>query len=246
VLKISFYVVIGSILLTGCKQSVKNHTLSKTTDSLSLPNTSSEPFSITTASKNDFNRCKQRDYITYDTLLFRKKNGTLKLPTSEKWKPFVIFSDSLVDSDDDKEREFRYLGQFKEIGYYIVSGNFYEHSEDYLIDKNSASQTVIWNDPKISPGREFIANLSMSYGLEGEPNGVQIWRVIKDENNEADPITISKILEIDQQIWVPDDFVWETKNTLILKVIPVAKFWDKTGNLNKNPSDFYYLRIKVS
>lgn len=231
-----FFLFIGVILLFGCNESVKNNTLSKVSD----------PFSISRATKNDYNNCRPKDYITYDTLLYKKKNGILSLPTSEKWKPFIVFSDSLVNGEDDKEREFRYMGQFKEIGYYIVSGNFYEHSEDYLIDKNTGSKIVIWNDPKMSPGSKFMANLSMSYGLEGEPNGLQIWRIIKDGNNEVDPITISKVLEVDQQIWIPDDFVWESKNSLILKVIPVDKFWDKTGNINKNPNDFYYLRVKVS
>ena len=76
----------------------------------------------------------------------------------------------------------------------------------------------------------------MPYGLEGLPNGIQIWKI---ENNNY----LRKYLELDQQIWVPEDFVWETDNTIILKVAAVEKYLNKNGQLNEK--DFYYLKLRL-
>jgi hypothetical protein len=75
--------------------------------------------------------------------------------------------------------------------------------------------------------------------MEGEPNGIQIWRL--DKNNSSDPI--SKLIEIDQEVWVPDSVVWETDNSLILKVITVDKYMTLDGK--HDPKDYYFLRLKI-
>ena len=83
----------------------------------------------------------------------------------------------------------------------------------------------------------------MAYGLEGVPNGLQIWNIERQENNQIEPVTIQKYLELDQLIWVPDDFVWETDNSLILKVASVEKYINESGQ--QHNGDFYYLRLKL-
>ena len=100
----------------------------------------------------------------------------------------------------------------------------------------------MWNKPILSPHNNFIANLSIPYGLEGTPNGVQVWRVDRQHNNELEPV-ISKYLELDQQIWAPVDFAWETDYSLLLKITPVENFM----NEGRQPSqkDFYYTRLRI-
>src|SRR5690606_35583514 len=127
-----------------------------------------------------------------------------------------------------------YQGQFKKIGFYIVRGSFWEHSEFYLMDKRTGRQTTIWSSPTISPTDKFIANLSMPYGLEGVPNGVQVWRIDKLYKNQVGPISLSKHLELDHQIWAPDDIFWETDNSIILKVAAVDKYMNQSGQPNEN------------
>ena len=237
-------IVYLTIFITACGQN------SQSTDSI-LSNSkdvaidSLQTFSITNATANDFNiaKSKSKDKILYDTITFKKVNGEIKLPVNRKWKPFVAFTDTLLNTDETDIREFQYLGQFDKIGFYIVGGSFWEHYECYLIDKRTGRQTTIWNTPTISPDDKFIANLSMSYGLEGIPNGLQIWRIDRQENNQVEPISLVKHLELDQQIWAPDEFVWETDNSLILKVVAVDKFMNENGQPNEN--DFYYLRLRI-
>ena len=237
--------IILTILFAACVQ--KNATNEKKTadNVVKISSDSLGTFSINKATIDDFAKAKMnfKDKILYDTTTFKKKNGIIKLPVDEKWQPFVFYTDTLVNTDEGGIREYKYLGQFDNIGFYIVEGNFYEHYECYLINKGIGNKITIWNKPIITTDEKFIANLSMPFGLEGVPNGLQIWRVDRHKENEVEPISISKYLELDQQIWAPLDFVWETNNSLLLKVIAVDKFWDSHGQLNNK--DYYFIRLKI-
>jgi len=237
-------IVYLTIFFTACgqhSQSVDNSLLGSKEVAIDSLHT----FSITIATADDFNiaKSKSKDKTLYDTTIFKKINGEIKLPVDSKWKPFVTFTDTLLKTDDTDIREYQYLGQFDKIGFYIVGGSFWEHYECYLIDKRTGIQTTIWNTPTISPDDKFIANLSMAYGFEGVPNGLQIWRIDRQVNNQVELISLVKHLELDQQIWVPDEFVWETDNSLILKVSEVEKFMNENGQPNEN--DYYYLRLQI-
>jgi starvation-inducible outer membrane lipoprotein len=237
-------IIILTFLLAACGQNPQSadssSTESKTTSSEDL-----QTFSITKATVADFDKAKKLfvDKTLYDTTIFRKANGVIKLPVDQKWEPFVTFTDTLLNTDESEIREYHYVGQFEKIGFYIVGGSFWEHSEYYLIDKRTGRQTITWSSPTISPTDKFIANLSMTYGLEGVPNGIQAWRIDRNQHNQVEPISLSMYLELDQQIWAPEDFVWETDNSIILKVAALAKYMNETGQPNSN--DFYYLRLKI-
>jgi len=234
-----------TFLLAACGQNSQSAD-SNLTESTIKPSDSLQAFSITKATADDYNKAKRLfiDKTLYDTTTFRKVNGEIKLPVDEMWKPFVTFKDTLLNTDDSEVREYNYVGQFEKIGFYIVGGSFWEHSEYYLIDKRTGRQTVTWNSPTISPTDKFIANLSMTYGLEGVPNGIQVWYIDRNPNNQIEPISLSKHIELDQQIWVPEDFVWETDNSIILKVAAVDKYLNETGH--PKPTDFYYLRMRIN
>ncbi|NEU06840.1 hypothetical protein GZH53_00815 [Flavihumibacter sp. R14] len=231
------------VLITACKQN------SPSVDKVSVEDSSTsidslQNFSITNATAEDFSKANKayKDKTLFDTTTFNKANGEIKLPIKEGWKSFVIFRDTLLNTDDTEIREYKYLGQFDKIGFYIVSGLFWEHYECYLIDKTNGRQTTLWNNPILSPHNKFIANLSMPYGLEGTANGVQIWRVYRQDNNELEPV-ISKYLELDQQIWAPDDFVWETDYSLLLKITAVENYMNESRQPNQK--DFYYIRLRI-
>lgn len=202
-------------------------------------------FSVTIITVDEYDKAKKSfvNKVLYDTTTIRNENGKFKLPIDKKWKPFVIFTDTLLNTDDSYRRQYNYVGQFKNIGLYIVEGNFWEHSEYYLIDKRTGTQIVTWYKPIISPTDKYIANISMPFGLEGAPNGIQIWRIEKNINNESEPITITKYFELDQQIWVPEEFVWESDYSLLLKVAGIDKYLYGKGEPSAN--DFYYLRLKI-
>jgi hypothetical protein len=237
-------IFILAILLTACGQEAQSVDNSSS-ESKGTSIDSLQTFSLTKATADDFNKAKKTfvDKTLYDTTTFRKVNGEIKLPVDEKWRPFVTFTDTLLNTDESDVRQYYYVGQYEKIGFYIVGGSFWEHSEFYLIDKRTGRQTTLWSSPSISPNDKFLANLSITYGLEGVPNGIQIWRIDRNEYNQIEPISISKYLELDQQVWAPDDFSWETDNSIILKVAAVDKYMNENGQPNVN--DFYYLRLKI-
>lgn len=229
-----------TILLAACSQknTVKNtETIDKKPNVLE---DTFETFSITKATREDFSKAikNYQDKIVEDTLNIVKKNGIIELPLPQPHYPSsVIFKDTLVENGEEDYREYRYLGHYPHLDLFVVTGTFWEYHECYLVNKATGSKTVLWTRPKISSTSEYLANLSLSYGMDGIPNGIQIWKFDKDENK------LSKFLELDQQIWAPDDFVWETENTLLLKVVSVEKFWESNGEVNEN--DYYYLRLKL-
>ncbi len=204
-----------------------------------------KPFSITAATKNEFLSAKKeyKNKLLFDSNDIKKKNGKIKLPVNLKWKPFYIFKDTSSVNDETNMSKYQYLGRFANVGFYVVAGHFFEHYECYLINKSTGVNTTIWNTPYISPNDKYIANLSMEYGLEGVANGIQIWKIVKQELNQEEPITIEKFLELDQMIWVPKDVVWENDNSLILKVISVENQLKEITQIKRN--DYYFLRVNL-
>lgn len=228
----------AAFLFSSCQEKStlkKSDISSKTTLS-----DSSQNFSVSKVTKDDFLKAKvkYKDQILYDTIVHRKAKATIRLPIEEKWKPFVIFTDTLTDTDNTNIRQYHYLGQFKKIEFYIVEGNFWEHYDCYLIDKRTGKMTTMWNIPTISPDSKFLADIAPS-GLEGDPVGLQIWNIVNNENNQVEPIAIEKYLELNEQIWEPADFVWNTRNSLILKVSKID------NNSNDKIKSFYYLQVKL-
>jgi len=226
-----------TILLTACGQ--KNSSIESNKNNiqdLSIKDSLTN-FSITKTTQDEFIKAKSiyKDKFIKDTLI--KTNGITELPlNSPHYPPSVIFKDTRVDIEDTNERLYNYLGHFPILNNYLVSGSFWEFCEYYLIDKETGIQTTTWNRPFLSPTYKYFANLSLPYGLEGLPNGIQIWKI--EYNNY-----LSKYLELDQQIWVPEDFVWETDNTIILKVAAVEKYLNENGRPDEK--GFYYIRLQL-
>lgn len=255
------YTSIIAILLSGCGNVTKNKNIEKPvpelTDSYiyalcdSIINNqgnfdeSDGTFSITKSTIDEFEKAnsKFKDQLNHDTTIIKKVKGEINLPLNRKWKPLKTFKDTLIETDDTEIREFQYLGQFENIGIYVVGGSFWEHYECYLINKHNGNTTTIWNTPTLSPNQKYIASLSMAYGLEGVPNGIQIWSIDSNIENEAEPISINKFLEMDQLDWIPEELVWETNNSLILKVISVEHFMQSEGQ--PNAEDYYYLKFRI-
>jgi len=231
-----------ALALASCGQKNDKKETIVTKNQTAVITDSLRNYSTSIVTEDDFLNAKNnyKDLTLYDTASYRKINGKIKLPIKDKQKRFAVFNDTLVDSDSEDVRQYVYVGQFDKIGLYIVGGSFWEHFECYLVNKITGRQTTIWNDPMTSPKDKYIANLSMQYGLEGVPNGLQVWKVVNDGN---EGFIIQKYFEIDQQIWAPEDFAWETEDTLVLKVFPVQMYWSKNGQMDA--SDYYYMRIRI-
>ena len=112
--------------------------------------------------------------------------------------------------------------------------------EYYLVNKDNGEVTILWERPNLSPDNKYIVNLSMDYGLEFVPNGIQIWKVEKDGNAN---ISINKHFELDQEIWVPSNLIWKSDNEFILKVASIEKFMENPNELKEE--DYYHLEFNV-
>ncbi len=233
-------VIILTLFNTACKQN--SHLDARNRMEKNRPtNDSLNEYSITKATADDFNKAKKAfiNKTDYYTKKIKKVNGKIILPVEEK---LVSFTDTLLDTDNSDIRQYEYIGQFSEIGFYIIKGVFWEHLEYYLIDTRTGKQTTIWNSPSLSPNNKFIANLSMPYGFEGVPNGIQVWRIEKNIDYLKGSNSVSNYLEIDQQIWTPLDFVWDSDNAIILKVIDIEKFVKNPEQTNNNA---YFIRMRL-
>ena len=228
--KLHSILIIGLIFSFSSYGQSVNHFQSHSSNSNNI--------SISFARREQFKKAKNhyKDQLLEDTLVFMKKNGVITLPLRLTEIPSVIFTDSLVDGDE-AHREFDYLGQYPNLDMYLVSGSFWEHYECYLIDKKTGVITVVWTQPQVSPSSEYLANLSMPYGLEGVPNGLQIWKYNQNEKK------LTNWLEIDQQVWAPVDFVWENQKSILLKVYSVEKLRESYRELHEK--EYYYLRFLI-
>jgi hypothetical protein len=234
-----FFCIAISISTFGQQKTIKNKS---NIDEQSIASGDSlQTFSFTKTTIEDFTKAKinYNDKFVQDSLIIKKVNGIIELPLHRPhYPPSVVFKDTLVDIGETEERVFQYLGHFPDLDYYLVSGTFWEHYECYLISKETGRKTTTWNRPFLSPTSKYFANLSVPYGLEGVPNGVQIWNIERSYQ-----IYLSSYFELNQQIWVPVDFVWETDNSLILKVSAVDKYLTENGQ--PNYTDFYYLKLNL-
>lgn len=230
-----FFCLTISLSACGQKNTLENIDKQSTVSEDSLLT-----FSITKATIEDFTEAKNiyNNQFVHDTLNVSKVNGVIEIPLHRPhYPPSVVFKDTLVDIGETEEKVYQYLGHFPDLDYYLVSGTFWEHYECYLINKETGRKTTTWNRPFLSPKSTYFANLSMPYGLEGIPNGLQVWKFDKSQQE------VNKIFELDQQFWAPEDFVWENEVTIILKVVSVDKFWESNGEVNNN--DYHYLRLKL-
>lgn len=173
---------------------------------------------------------KHIDKLLRDSIA--KEDGILKLPLIPN--SHKIFRDVNKGDEDENIREYNYIGQFKEIKFYVISAVYWEHSEIFLVDKNNGELYSLWSYPFLSPDNKKIASI-LSYGLEGEPVGMQILS-IKDNY-----FRIDKYIEFDQRLWNPLEMFWESDNSIILKVENFPNLTNET----ESSISYNYLRLNL-
>ncbi len=198
-------------------------------------------YTLEAAIRLDFEKAKKNnpEAFTADTSNYRKENGILSLKIKDEWKLLASFRDTLnaPESDDTEIREYKYLGQLKPINKYVVEGYFWEFYECYLVDKVTGKVDTTWTSPSLSPDSKLLASLSLPYGLEGLPNGIQIFKV---ENGGEQ---IAKYFEINQDEWSPYESYWESVDSIIIKILPINRISEINGIPKEE--DFSYLRLRI-
>lgn len=198
-------------------------------------------FTLEPATEEDFRKATNgTGSFTMNKGDARKVNGTITLKINGEWKPIEALKDTLLDTDDTEQAEYKYLGQNKELNKYLVAGHFYEHYETYLVDKSTGEiAAATWTEPSVSPDLSYLANVSIATVMDPTPNGIQVWKVTKNGATTA----IEKYFEINQQDWDAFEMKWETPHSIIIKMIPMEQFEMLTGEPKKE--DFSYLRLRI-
>ncbi|PSR55350.1 hypothetical protein AHMF7605_18475 [Adhaeribacter arboris] len=223
------------------KKTEENPAKTSITDKTNEKPVKTERYTLEPATKAAFDQAATRQPVSFKMgpEEARKENGVLVLKINQKWTPLEAFRDTLLNTDDPEIREYRYLGQNQALHQYLVAGSFYEGFETYLVDKTTGKITPTWAEPSVSPDHKYLANVSRATVMEGEPNGVQVWKVAGPNNSSA----IAQHLEIEPQDWEPFELQWESPESIIIKMMPTEKY----EQLQAEPKeeDFSYLRLRV-
>ncbi|MFP9099137.1 hypothetical protein ACLI09_08790 [Flavobacterium sp. RHBU_24] len=229
-----------STLSFSCKKDVeeiKEPAIANATSQLTEGSTAL--FTPLPATKQDFLNAKNVFTDDLDTTAIPKLNGKITLPLKGT-RPAVIFKDSISEEDETAVIEYHYLGRNNNPALYQVEGSFWEWNECYLVNQYTGRKDTLWTIPVFSPDKSRIVNLSEGYGMEGNPNGYQLWQI----SGTKDSTTIRKTKEVNQDEWIPAGIYWENNHTLIFKAVTVTKFMARNGEPKE--ADFYYFRVKVS
>ncbi|KOS06206.1 hypothetical protein AM493_09315 [Flavobacterium akiainvivens] len=192
-----------------------------------------------TTTRQEFLKTKKEYVEAIDTThTISKINGEITLPIKGN-RPPVVFKDSLQPKYDENIEQYHYKGRIDNPAFYLVQGDFWEWNDYYMINQYTGKKDTLWSDPVFSPDKNLIVNLSPAYGLEGDPNGIQIWKVANNNGNA----TLSKIKVIDQQEWIPLEVYWVDNRTLIFRAVTVANFNKVNGEPQEK--DVYYFKMRV-
>jgi hypothetical protein len=160
-----------------------------------------------------------------------KSNEIENIVTIETDNNKILFSDS---SNLEEAYEYTYLGYNKKSDCFIVEANFWEGSEIYLIDKKTSKIDTLWNVPYFNSDGTFLACKSLEFGMEGEPNGIQIWK--RNEINDW-----VKLKELNQSEWVPLRLAW-CDNDIIIESVLISDF--QTNNINSSSKKYNKVQIQ--
>lgn len=192
-----------------------------------------------TAKKQEFLKAQKEYAEVIDTTnAIAKTNGQITLPIKGNREP-IVFKDSLQPKYDENIQEYNYIGHLDNPAFYLVKGDFWEWNDYYMINQYTGAQDTLWAHPVFSPDKSLIVNLSPAYGMEGDPNGIQLWKVSGNNGNA----TLSIVKEINQEEWIPLEVYWLDNRTLIFRAITIDNFMKAGGEPKEK--DVYYFKMKV-
>lgn len=134
-------------------------------------------------------------------------------------------------SNEVDEKIFVYVGEIKPLKYYVITSKYWEGTECILINANNGDKDTMWTLPYVSPQQSYIACKSAPFGMDGVPNGLQIFKV---QTND-----LIRHIEINQQFWVPDRFVWKTDNEIIIRAVLIDDYY------RQHIDNFIYLALII-
>ncbi|PSR52300.1 hypothetical protein AHMF7605_01565 [Adhaeribacter arboris] len=237
----SLKILLLSLLAFSCRESSKEPVNSSQGAKTEAKAGSSNIFSITEVDEKHFRQAQKesKNASFVDTALIKKTSGKIILPIEgyTRRDSSLVFQDKIYPNNEEADIIHQYKGYYKIIDRHLLVTLYYEHDEYNLISKRG-TKTPIWSAPKFSKDGQYFFCFR-PYGLEGEPVGLQVWRIKKDQGDSFDPIELVKILELDQLMFNPIECLWDRDGDLLIKA---EKMEDNF--FPKEPSEEYYLKLK--
>ncbi|GAB3178201.1 TolB-like translocation protein [Telluribacter humicola] len=227
------------LLTLGCTSPSSEQTATAPTEE--APGTSSDLYTIEATTEEEFDKASTTSTVGFglEPGDAQKTNGTLSLKINGKWQSIEAFRDTLLNTTTPEKREYKYLGQNRQLNKYLVAEIGTNTYQTYLVDKTTGSLTATWSEPVLSPDGKYLANISSPDTTPSAPNGIQVWRVTK----QGESATIEKYFQVDSPDWKPLELYWESPQVILLRVVPMAKYEALQGQ--PQPEDFAYVRLTV-
>ena len=223
--------------LFSCIENNKKSELAISEKSISLQDTLSAPAQSKTDSlslQNEISFQKpeiENKRIKLNQYAFAEGNKTL----------ICIENDTLIFKSyphlEERSVNYEYISFNSNIHFHVLCAQYWESNKCYLIDYKNGEIDSLWTNPIFAPNDSSLVSKSPDYGLEGDPNGFQIWQLTK--NREW-----VKKKEIDQQEWIPVSFTWISKETLDVSTVTLEHLKEK-GWWYKNLTDFRIVSFEL-
>ncbi|WP_413520874.1 hypothetical protein [Psychrobacter glacincola] len=173
------------------------------------------------------------NFLSTGNAKVKKENGVLSIPTAKETVKLVD-----IETDNDSEARFKYMGQIDFLNQYVVFGQFWESSSYIIFDSITGKQTQDFIEyPYISPDKQYI--MAVYANPYDEPRtDLELYRI---QNKKITPIMSAGFknwMPVDE----PKDIFWAKDGYLYLAVTHSAAFWKENGSLNDT---YQYIRIKV-
>jgi hypothetical protein len=192
--------------------------------------------SITEITEHTFNNGGTTAEPNVDYSLVKKEDGQIKIPNLNSSGSIVTFKDD--PRIEEKRVTNEYLGFYHSIKKHLIRTIYYEGVK-YVLIGNYNDDTQIWNIPIFSSDFKYFLAYK-SNGLEGEPTGLQIWEVVKNEYSPED-LEIRKIFELNQLLFDPTETKWDSDNSILIKGQVIENHWYPTKN-----SEVKYWRLRFN
>ncbi|WP_247237181.1 hypothetical protein [Telluribacter sp. SYSU D00476] len=227
------------LLTLGCTSPSDKQATTSTTEGTA--GNSSDLYTVEAATEEEFSKASTSPSVGFSMEPgdAQKVNSTIRLKINGEWRSIEDFRDTLLNTTAPERKEYRYLGQNRELNKYLVAEMGNDTYQTYLVDKTTGALTATWSEPVPSPDGKYLASISSPATAASAPNGIQVWRVTK----QGDSTTIDKYFQVDSPDWKPFELYWASPQTVLLRVVPMEMYKSLQGKPKQE--DFSYVRLTI-
>lgn len=168
----------------------------------------------------------EEEHLRQDAAKVRRQGSRLVFKCREGKE--AILENRLTDGED--HVEYKYLGQLQDQGYYVISANFYEWYNYFLINELNGDTTVMRGLPVLSPNGKWILSGNADLVAGFTENGYELYRITNDG---------LMLLGTRELItWGPEATYWKNDSELLVRRIVIDTLTPSTERKD-------YIRMKL-